>query len=249
MKANVLRLAQNQQGRDFVVGDIHGEWQQLTTLLTRVNFNTDNDRLLAVGDIIDRGPDSLKLVELLKQPWFYCCRGNHEDVLLRYCRQQDQQLARNWQGFGGEWFFQLNHEQQDDVYAAVNEHTVLAIEVETLMGLIGVVHADVPVSLSWPEITQALQQADADMQEWVMWSRARIKAEKSFVVHGIERLFVGHTIVKQSRHLANVHYIDTGAFTRSQRSKGLQNQQCKEESSAGHLTLIELAPDYPERRS
>jgi serine/threonine protein phosphatase 1 len=74
----------NNQGRDFVVGDLHGCRALLDRLLDFVRFDTKNDRLFSVGDLIDRGPDSMGCLVLLKEPWFYAVRGNHEEMLLDF---------------------------------------------------------------------------------------------------------------------------------------------------------------------
>lgn len=47
-------------GRLFVVGDIHGCYDLLMQQLERVQFNFEKDLLIAVGDLVDSGPDSLK---------------------------------------------------------------------------------------------------------------------------------------------------------------------------------------------
>lgn len=44
----------------WVAGDIHGCYQSLMDELKRRHFNPYEDLLISVGDIIDRGPDSLK---------------------------------------------------------------------------------------------------------------------------------------------------------------------------------------------
>ena len=66
----VRRLLENTRGRDFVVGDLHGCLPDLKALLTTVSFNPDKDRLIAVGDLVDRGPESLGVLRLLGAPWF-----------------------------------------------------------------------------------------------------------------------------------------------------------------------------------
>ncbi|TCT09039.1 metallophosphoesterase [Paralcaligenes ureilyticus] len=78
------RLPTNAAGRDFIVGDLHGCLDLLHVELTRVGFDTAKDRLLSVGDLADRGPDSMGCLRLLREPWFYAVRGNHEDMLIDY---------------------------------------------------------------------------------------------------------------------------------------------------------------------
>lgn len=75
-----LKLSANLIGRDFVVGDIHGCFDALMSLLDSVNFDRRFDRLFSVGDLIDRGPDSEKCLQLLFEPWFFVVKGNHENM-------------------------------------------------------------------------------------------------------------------------------------------------------------------------
>ena len=67
----VLRFGLNEDGRDFVVGDIHGMFQHLTELLEQIEFDEGSDRLFSVGDLVDRGPESHRALEWLDKPWFY----------------------------------------------------------------------------------------------------------------------------------------------------------------------------------
>lgn len=78
----IQKLPANTQGKDYVVGDLHGCYALLERLLNEVNFNPAQDRLFSVGDLIDRGPDSLRCLQLLDEPWFYAVMGNHEEMLL-----------------------------------------------------------------------------------------------------------------------------------------------------------------------
>jgi hypothetical protein len=72
----------NVDGRDFVVGDLHGCFDELAKLMTYVKFDPKRDRLFSTGDLIDRGPRSSDCLTLLSKPWFYPVLGNHEDLLL-----------------------------------------------------------------------------------------------------------------------------------------------------------------------
>lgn len=65
--------------RTFVMGDIHGMFGQLLTALKMVDFDYDNDRLIQLGDVVDRGPNSYLCVEeLLKIKNLIAIRGNHD---------------------------------------------------------------------------------------------------------------------------------------------------------------------------
>ena len=80
----ISRLPANERGRDFVVGDLHGCRNTLEKLLNRVRFDASRDRLMSVGDLIDRGPDSMGCLDLLEEPWFFPVRGNHEQMMLEF---------------------------------------------------------------------------------------------------------------------------------------------------------------------
>jgi serine/threonine protein phosphatase 1 len=84
-------LPENTAGRDFIVGDIHGCTELLGKILLHVNFDKTVDRLISVGDLVDRGPDSIAALQLLGKPWFHAVLGNHEDLtrgsLLLFLRQ------------------------------------------------------------------------------------------------------------------------------------------------------------------
>lgn len=97
----------NTVGRDFVVGDIHGCFDRLELLLSAVSFNKLTDRLFAVGDLVDRGPNSLEVLRLLKQPWFFSVMGNHEWMML-----EEHPL---WATNGGEWAFDQTDEEKDEL--------------------------------------------------------------------------------------------------------------------------------------
>ncbi len=65
-----------------MVGDIHGHFKFLTMALDKLDFNTELDRIFSVGDLIDRGPDSIDVLNWLEKPWFHAVRGNHEQMLI-----------------------------------------------------------------------------------------------------------------------------------------------------------------------
>ena len=68
----------------YAVGDIQGCYDPLSRLLDQVNFDTNKDTLLCVGDLVNRGPKSLKTLRLLKSLKNQCISvlGNHDIHLL-----------------------------------------------------------------------------------------------------------------------------------------------------------------------
>lgn len=70
--------------RTIVVGDVHGCRVELESLLRKVRYRVDSDRLIFVGDLIDRGPDSAGVVRLVRSLGGESVRGNHEEKHIRY---------------------------------------------------------------------------------------------------------------------------------------------------------------------
>lgn len=70
-------------GRIIIIGDVHGCIGQLRQLLAKVSPGA-KDRVLFVGDLVNKGPDSVAVLELAKALNARSLVGNHERRLLRY---------------------------------------------------------------------------------------------------------------------------------------------------------------------
>ncbi|QJC29906.1 bis(5'-nucleosyl)-tetraphosphatase (symmetrical) [Enterobacteriaceae endosymbiont of Plateumaris sericea] len=68
----------------YIIGDIHGYYNEFLSLLNKVNFNHKKDKLWLTGDIIARGPDSEKMLFYLYnfQESIRLVLGNHDLYLL-----------------------------------------------------------------------------------------------------------------------------------------------------------------------
>ena len=63
----------------LIIGDIHGCWAELQALLDKVGPG-ERDLILAVGDLVNRGPDSPRVLDFFRQtPNAASIRGNHEE--------------------------------------------------------------------------------------------------------------------------------------------------------------------------
>ncbi|MCB1699382.1 MAG: metallophosphoesterase [Pseudomonadales bacterium] len=88
----------NAPGRVVAFGDVHGAYRDLSTLLqevgvvdTELNWIGGNTHLVSLGDLLDRGPDSRKVVELLMKLQRQAAQaggavhlvlGNHEVMVM-----------------------------------------------------------------------------------------------------------------------------------------------------------------------
>lgn len=92
--------------RHYVIGDIHGDYDKLVTLVRSIRKNNglnfkQGDKLIQLGDRSDRGKDSYRV-----NNYFYklqkrypeqviCLRGNHDDMMISYARYQDPTMIYN----------------------------------------------------------------------------------------------------------------------------------------------------------
>nr|WP_255511251.1 metallophosphoesterase [Zobellella iuensis] len=198
---------------------MHGCREQLVTRLAEAGFDTGCDRLFSVGDLIDRGPDSLGCLQLVFEPWFFAIRGNHEQMMLNAFDRASPLALPLWYMNGGQWM--LEHDQADveACARAALARMPYAIEVDVGGKRVGLVHAEVPAH-DWHSLQHPLSEARLAQ---LLWARERItRRDRSPIAH-IDLVLVGHTIVPAITRLGNTLFIDTGAF-----------------SSRGRLTLLEI---------
>lgn len=79
---NYLRIPLSTKKRHFVVGDIHGRYATFLNLLEEIEYNKETDIIYSVGDLIDRGEDSVATVEFFKQSNTHAVLGNHEQMIV-----------------------------------------------------------------------------------------------------------------------------------------------------------------------
>ena len=91
-----------ESGRVLAVGDIHGCYEALRRLMDAVQV-TSRDHLIFLGDYIDRGPDSKKVINWLigaeSDLNLTFLRGNHEVMILE--ARNDRQQFDLWSSYGG----------------------------------------------------------------------------------------------------------------------------------------------------
>lgn len=70
--------------RHIIVGDIHGCIEEFDELRKLVSYNKETDKLILLGDLIDRGPDSVGVVRRARELNLDCVVGNHELKYLKW---------------------------------------------------------------------------------------------------------------------------------------------------------------------
>lgn len=92
--------------KHYVIGDVHGHYK---TLLALVEKLPNDAKLVFVGDLIDRGPQSKEVVKFVREGGHMCVMGNHEELMIKessyildaYYKQQHLDLFGTWIRNGG----------------------------------------------------------------------------------------------------------------------------------------------------
>lgn len=92
--------------RTLAISDIHGCYDELIEILTAANYDSSKDQLIFVGDYVDRGKDSLRVLEFVKlaveKHGAVALRGNHDDMFNSFLQNPaDYNAVRSFLGNGG----------------------------------------------------------------------------------------------------------------------------------------------------
>jgi serine/threonine protein phosphatase 1 len=209
--------------RVYVIGDVHGRADLLAAMLAELarhaaaSAPVARTKVVFVGDIIDRGPDSRKALALLEEarhrmPELITLLGNHEEMLLRSVAG-DETALRNWMRFGGAQTVEsfglapLAEDADAVPYVAALRRAVPGAWIDWLKswpltersGDYFIVHAGVKAGVALN------RQARRDL----LWARAgfvdNLHDHGSVIVHG-------HTISEAVELHPNRIGIDTGAY-------------------------------------
>lgn len=179
-----LKIGKNSAGRDFVIGDLHGAIERLYQFMAFINFDKTKDRIFSVGDLVDRGPNSLECLMLIYEPWFFAVTGNHERLMADFFF--DGPTGMWWAPNGGAWGIEYAYPQNPNDEAAVVRDAVkkanelpLMMTVEKQDGtFFHVIHAEMssPVSLSDEDLDNEetfryVTQAPSRDGHTVIWGR------------------------------------------------------------------------------
>ncbi len=66
--------------KHYVIGDVHGHHDTLMRLIAKL---PNDAKLIFVGDLIDRGDGSAKVVRFVRDGGHLCVMGNHEELMVK----------------------------------------------------------------------------------------------------------------------------------------------------------------------
>lgn len=218
---NVLKIPLNTVGRDIITGDIHGAFALLKKALILIKFNPSYDRLIIAGDLVDRGKNSLVAAQWVTKPWCFPIMGNHD---AQYAFINDSALFSK--GLvctpADPWYVNISEAKFKTFCTTFRKNIYPAIEIETKVGKVGVIHAEVPIEHTWSTLVKQLNDKDYDLFHECIWSRKIANlAQKNviddrLIVPDVHHVFHGHSYSKgnglQPFYMANRYYIDTAAY-------------------------------------
>ena len=91
-----LQNAMNNGDNIWIIGDVHGYFSTFQVLVEKLQLK-ENDLVVMIGDLIDRGPTSAHVVNYVRTTEnFYCIRGNHEQMMIDGFDESEFFIERNY---------------------------------------------------------------------------------------------------------------------------------------------------------
>lgn len=230
------------EGRTFVAGDFHGSFSRLQQFMEFISFDKTKDRIIAVGDLVDRGPDSMNCLRLINEPWFHCVRGNHEQMMFDSTNYAWWSI---WQRNGGQWAgkFEDREEAELNVLADKAGELPVMLTVNKKDGSnYHVIHAELFMPDSFTdemlddlEIFNEVTTHESFDGEYVIWGRGlfgvaygknlerentlnsyinylNMQGVKNIYSDKLSHIYCGHSVVQKPLRVYGQTNLDTGAY-------------------------------------
>lgn len=222
---NLVEEIRHDIGRTFIVGDIHGCYDEFIQQLDEVGFNFDEDLCIAVGDLVDRGDKSLDCFNLIYKSWFKTVRGNHEQFCLDSVKYDMEQDIKDFHiRHGGEWFYKLPDDVMRKIADDINDLPVALILNRNDKKYL-ILHGDMPSSFkNLDDLKSGLESTSQELHtNTILLGRRLIdQIRKIGYVEpfgGVDQVFFGHSVVHKVQNKANYTFLDTGCFLKESWSK------------------------------
>lgn len=208
----------------YVLSDLHGQYDKFMDMLKLTKFN-DNDKMYILGDIFDRGPDPLKILD------YIICKknidfipGNHEYMFLEFYNTYD---ARLWSYNGGKTTMTQLMKRGEDYLKALYDY-LTKLPLVKIHDKFILTHAGLylPKNQNQYTLQEILSLQNA---EFNLWSRSNINNERQYKDYTV---ICGHTPTL---------YVDPDQYQMSiVRRKGTIYIDCGATFSDGRLACLRL---------
>jgi hypothetical protein len=132
----------------YVVGDVHGDYDKLVSLLVEAHliepgslrWSGGRDRLAFMGDYVDRGPDGVSVVDLVMRlqkeaeaagGQVIALLGNHEPLILSALWMPDEPTGGPAGNFYGDWVW--NGGQESDLQRLTADHVEWMLDLPAML--------------------------------------------------------------------------------------------------------------------
>ena len=241
-----------------VVGDVHGEYKTLLHLITKTPLNST---LIFVGDLVDRGAESAKVIRFVRKHKLACVRGNHEEMMIEFGTKFIEDIKNSkpikqdniWLNHGGRetllsyGLVSLVNNQmvahpfirdfifqfEDDIKWMKTLPIYIEVKKEHPSGR-NIVISHSAIAPVWK--LRDKKESYKNFKNTVLWGRMKpIDSEPIFNIFG-------HTPQQYSAD-THSHYvnIDTGAYRKNEKGFGLLSAYCIESGEVFSSTDIDYA--------
>lgn len=198
----------------YFVGDIHGQYDLYKRSLDNFGI-TEDDVVISVGDLIDRGPKTAAtLFEFLFEQNRYAIMGNHEFMCI--AAEKDKSWNNIWYNNGGKEFSNEVGKTGLKFFRDYLAQLPFVIEVHHRGKVLGVSHAAVPLRYhDWNSFCTDVKSGSNDILDGIHWSTDTFKyCNKNNVqmaprISGVDYVFSGHTSVTDPLVYGNRVWIDS----------------------------------------
>lgn len=226
----LARYEPNVEGRDFIVGSLHGCLNMLLALLVEMGFDDTKDRLFCTGNLADHGSDSIGCIHLLREKWFFAVAGDHEEMLLRAATDPAFDWSW-WAGNGGLWASTIPRDTLLELAELVAD-VPLAITVGAGANRFNIIHGEFyGPDESLEDVLENIstnQPVPLSLTRGTAMAKGRIDPDCQ---NGLSLTFCGHAVVEQVSRIGNQVYLNTSAYKAAR----------SHEQSAYGLTIVEPA--------
>lgn len=192
----------------IVISDIHGCYETFKALLKKLPHNN----VCILGDMIDRGQDSFKVVDYIKSNNIKCVIGNHEDMAIQVSESEENSkhdLIQWWYGNGGDITVKSYKNHSVDISEHVKWFKTLPLYIEYTN------KKGQHYILSHSNINFAWNKKDSmptEFRGWCLWSRDFDKSMYGSSKIGKSKNVIGHTPQKSVKADEDLIFIDTGCL-------------------------------------
>ncbi|WP_374722670.1 bis(5'-nucleosyl)-tetraphosphatase PrpE [Peribacillus tepidiphilus] len=207
-----------------IIGDIHGCYEEFKSLTQKLGYGWDKAyplhpegrKLAFVGDLTDRGPESLKTIEIVwqlvvKEKIAYYCPGNHCNKLYRFFLGNKVQITHGLETTVAE-YEQLKEKEQKDIrqkfmrlyedaplYQVLDEGRLIVAHAGIKEELIGRNDKKVKTFVLYGDITGEKHPDGSPVRrDWAKYYKG-----EAWIIYG-------HTPVREARKVNRTYNIDTG---------------------------------------